>query len=145
LYIPWRYRDLSISCLLLLGSSSAPPQYCVCFRDIEIYLSTVFFYLVAVLPYHINLSPKTCRPITRNKYLRKKVKKLLSKYLTIFFYIFITYSSRTIKLRMCYRIIIAVNLIKKIEVWFVYERLALYYLNILKRWDSYFRSRSFLF
>ena len=27
LYVPQRYRDLSISCLLLLDSSSAPPQY----------------------------------------------------------------------------------------------------------------------
>jgi len=53
---------------------------CVCFRDIEIYLLIIFFYLAAALPYYINPPPKTCRPMTRNKYLRKKVKELLSEF-----------------------------------------------------------------
>ena len=46
-------------------------KYYVCPRDIEIYLSAVLFYLAAALPYHIDLSLKTCRLMTRNKHQRK--------------------------------------------------------------------------
>ncbi len=51
-------------------------------RDVEIYLSAVFFYLTTALPHHIDPPPKTCRPMTRNKHPRKKMKELLSERLT---------------------------------------------------------------
>src|SRR6266536_5449281 len=63
-------------------------KYCVCPKDIEIYLSAIFLCLAAALPHHINLSPKTCRPMTRNKYQRKKMEELLLKYLTTFLFYF---------------------------------------------------------
>ncbi len=33
-------------------------KYYVCPRDIEIYLSAIFFYLAAALPHHINSPPQ---------------------------------------------------------------------------------------
>ena len=63
----------------------------MCPRDIEVYLSAIFLYLAAALPYHINPPPQDVSSHDTKQILKKKVEELLSEYLTIFLYLYYLY------------------------------------------------------